>query len=79
MDLRRWSPSENSANTVGRAKGHPMLQEAMRLLGQVLSLLFGSTGVFMLWASFYVPVCGAFALLFLAAGAAILVTSGRTG
>ena len=56
-----------------------MLQEAMRLLGQVLSLLLGSTGVFMLWASFYVPVCGAFALLFLSAGAVILVTSGKTG
>jgi hypothetical protein len=56
-----------------------MLQEAMRLLGQVISLLFGSTGVFMLWASFYVPVCGAFAVLFLAAGTAIALTAGSPG
>ena len=42
-----------------------MLQDGMRLLGQVLSLLFGSSGVFMLWASFYVPDCGAIAVLFL--------------
>jgi hypothetical protein len=53
-----------------------MLQDGMRLLGQVLSLLFGSSGVFMLWASFYVPDCGAIALLFLSAGTAIVVTAG---
>jgi hypothetical protein len=51
-----------------------MLHDAMRLLGQVLSLLFGSTGVFMLWASFYVPDCGALAALFLSAGTAIVLT-----
>jgi hypothetical protein len=53
-----------------------MLQDAMRLLGLVLSLLFGGTGVFMLWASFYVPDCAAFALLFLSAGTAITLTTG---
>jgi hypothetical protein len=54
-----------------------MLQDAMWLLGQVLSLIFGSTGVFMLWASFYVPVCGGFAVLFLIAGTAIALTAAR--
>jgi hypothetical protein len=53
-----------------------MLHDTLRLLGQVLSLLFGSTGVFMLWASFYVPDCGALAALFLTAGTAILLTGG---
>lgn len=53
-----------------------MLREAMRLLGQVMSLLFGSTAVFMLWASFYVPDCAALAVLFLSAGTAIVLTAG---
>ena len=52
-----------------------MLHEMMRVLGQVMSLLFGSTGVFLLWASFYVPDCGALAALFLSAGAAIVLTA----
>jgi hypothetical protein len=52
-----------------------MLHEAMRLFGQVFSLLLGSTGVFMLWASFYVPDCGALAAFFLSAGTAIVLTA----
>lgn len=51
-----------------------MLDKPMRLFGQVLSLLFGSIGVFMLWASFYVPDCGALAALCLSAGTAIVLT-----
>jgi hypothetical protein len=51
-----------------------MPHDSLRLLGQVLSLLLGSTGVFMLWASFYVPDCGALAALFLSAGTAIVLT-----
>lgn len=53
-----------------------MLHDALRMLGVVMSLLFGSAGVFMLWASFYVPDCGAFAALFLSFGTAIALTCG---
>ncbi len=52
-----------------------MLHETMRLFGPVLSLLLGSTGVFMLWASFYVPDCGALAAFFLSAGTVIVLTA----
>jgi hypothetical protein len=53
-----------------------MLHDALRLLGVVMSLLFGSIGVFMLWASFYAPDCGAVAALFLSASTAIVLTAG---
>ncbi len=52
-----------------------MLREVMRLVGMVLSLAFGSSGVFMLWASFYVPNCGLLAVLFLSAAVALTLTS----
>ncbi len=52
-----------------------MLREVMRLVGVVLSLTFGSSGIFMLWASFYVPNCGLLAVLFLSAATAFTLAA----
>lgn len=52
-----------------------MLMQLMRILGWVLSVTFGSSGIFMLWASFYVPDCGLLAVLYLSAASAIALTA----
>ncbi len=43
----------------------------MHMVSQALSLLFGSTGVFCLWASFYAPRFGVEAILLLVTATAI--------
>lgn len=52
-----------------------MLRQVMRLVGMMLSLALGSSGIFMLWASFYVPNCGLLAVLFISAATAIALTA----
>lgn len=52
-----------------------MLRQVMRLVGTALSLVLGSSGIFMVWASFYVPNCGLLAVLFISAATAIALTA----
>ncbi len=49
----------------------------MRMVSQALSLLFGSTGVFCLWASFYAPRFGLEAILLLLVATAITLAPTR--
>lgn len=52
-----------------------MLRQMMRVVGTVVSVSLGSSGIFMLWASFYVPNCGLLAVFFLSAATAIALTA----
>jgi hypothetical protein len=49
-----------------------MSGDSLRVGGQTLSAIFGGTGIFYLWCSFYVPIFGLKAFIMLGAATAIL-------
>lgn len=49
-----------------------MSGDSMRLGGQTVSAVLGGTGIFYLWCSFYVPILGLKAAIFI--GAATVIT-----
>ena len=48
-----------------------MSEDSLRIGSQTMSAMFGGTGIFYLWCSFYVPVLGFKALILLGAATAI--------
>ena len=48
-----------------------MSGDSMRIGGQTLSAILGGTGIFYLWCSFYVPIFGLKAFIFLGAATAV--------
>jgi hypothetical protein len=50
----------------------------LRVGVQAFSLLFGSCGIFFLWASFYNPPLASYTILFLSAATAITVAMAKT-
>lgn len=53
-------------------------QTLMRAATRALSLSFGGSGVFFLWASFYTPSSAAYALVFLSTATVLAIAEGGT-
>jgi hypothetical protein len=48
-----------------------LMQHLFRVAIQASTLMLGSSGVFFLWASFYVPYAACYAFIFLSAATAL--------
>jgi hypothetical protein len=50
----------------------------LRVTVQAFSLIFGSCGMFFLWASFYNPPLASYTIIFLSAATAITIATTKT-